>query len=81
MFLFKFVKNLNILKHHTHILYLYAANKSFADVVVRSGQTSNVKSLKFQSWEVMTNLYCPLLKNTELKTFLLRNSAQVYILA
>lgn len=45
--------------------YLYAANESFANVVVRSRQTSHMKGLQLQSWEVMADLYRPLLKNTQ----------------
>lgn len=36
---------------------LYAANKSLADMVSFSGQTTNIKSLQLQPWEVITNLH------------------------
>lgn len=42
---------------HTHIQYLYAANKSFPDVVVCCRQASNIKSLKFQSRQIIADLH------------------------
>lgn len=44
------------LNSHT-FTYLYAANKSFADTVANSRQTSYMKSLQLQSWEVRTDFH------------------------
>lgn len=46
---------------NTHI-YLYAANKSFADMVVCCRQASNIKGLKFQSRQIIADLDWLLLK-------------------
>lgn len=46
-------------------IYLYASDKSFADTIVCSWQTSYMKSLQLQSWEVVTYLHGFLLKNKE----------------
>lgn len=42
--------------------YLYAANKSFADMVVCCRQAANIKSLKFQSRQIIANLHWLLFK-------------------
>lgn len=43
--------------------HLYAANKSFDDIVSLPGQTSNMKSLQLEAWEVIADLDWLLLKN------------------